>query len=210
VVLKDKQPGEIFGRHSIKGRGMILVIGITGATGVIYGIRLLEILASIDDVETHLILSENSKQIIKYETDKKVEEVEKLADFSYHIDDISARIASGSFKRDGMIVAPCTIKTMSALANSYNENLLIRSGDVTLKEGKKLVLLVRETPLHIGHIKSMERLCEMGATIMPPIPSFYYRPKTILDIVDQTIGRILDLFGIEHSLFPRWSGIEPG
>ncbi len=188
---------------------MILIIGITGATGVIYGIRLLEVLSAIDDVETHLILSEASRQIIKYETDKKVEEVEKLADFSYHVDDIGVRLASGSFKRDGMIVAPCTIKTMSALANSYSDNLLVRSGDVTLKEGKKLVLLVRETPLHIGHIKNMERLCEMGATIMPPVPAFYHRPKTILDIVDHTVGKVLDLFGIEHNLFPRWSGIEP-
>ena len=188
---------------------MILIIGITGATGVIYGIRLLEVLSAIDDVETHLILSEASRQIIKYETDKKVEEVEKLADFSYHVDDIGVRLASGSFNRDGMIIAPCTIKTMSALANSYSDNLLVRSGDVTLKEGKKLVLLVRETPLHIGHIKNMERLCEMGATIMPPVPAFYHRPKTILDIVDHTVGKALDLFGIEHNLFPRWSGIEP-
>lgn len=188
---------------------MILIIGITGATGVIYGIRLLEVLSAIDDVETHLILSEASRQIIKYETDKKVEEVEKLADFSYHVDDIGVRLASGSFNRDGMIIAPCTIKTMSALANSYSDNLLVRSGDVTLKEGKKLILLVRETPLHIGHIKNMERLCEMGATIMPPVPAFYHRPKTILDIVDHTVGKALDLFGIEHNLFPRWSGIEP-
>jgi len=188
---------------------MILIIGITGATGVIYGIRLLEVLSAIDDVETHLILSEASRQIIKYETDKKVEEIEKLADFSYNVDDIGTRLASGSFKRDGMIIAPCTIKTMSALANSYSDNLLVRSGDVTLKEGKKLILLVRETPLHIGHIKNMERLCEMGATIMPPVPAFYHRPKTILDIVDHTVGKALDLFGIEHNLFPRWSGIEP-
>jgi len=188
---------------------MILIIGITGATGVIYGIRLLEVLSAIDDVETHLILSEASRQIIKYETDKKVEEIEKLADFSYNVDDIGTRLASGSFKRDGMIIAPCTIKTMSALANSYSDNLLVRSGDVTLKEGKKLILLVRETPLHIGHIKNMERLCEMGATIMPPVPAFYHRPKTILDIVDHTVGKALDLFGIEHNLFPRWSGIDP-
>jgi len=188
---------------------MILIIGITGATGVIYGVRLLEVLSAIDDVETHLILSEASRQIIKYETDKKAEEIEKLADFSYRVDDIGVRLASGSFNRDGMIIAPCTIKTMSALANSYSDNLLVRSGDVTLKEGKKLVLLVRETPLHIGHIKNMERLCEMGATIMPPVPAFYHRPKTILDIVDQTVGKALDLFGIEHNLFPRWSGIEP-
>ncbi|MFC1901948.1 UbiX family flavin prenyltransferase [Chloroflexota bacterium] len=188
---------------------MILIIGITGATGVIYGARLLEVLSKIDDIETHLVLSDTSKQVIEHETGKKAAEVEKLADFSYHISDIGARISSGSFKRDGMIVAPCTVKTMSALANSYSDNLLVRSGDVSLKEGKKLVLLVRETPLHIGHLKSMERLCEMGATIMPPVPAFYHLPKTIMDIVDHTIGKALDLFNIEHNLFSRWSGIEP-
>ena len=186
---------------------MKLIIGITGATGVIYGIRLLEVLSDISDVETHLILSEASKQIIKYETDKKIAEIEKLADCSYDIYDLGACLASGTFYRDGMITAPCTIKTMSALASSYSDNLLVRSGDVTLKEGKKLVLLVRETPLHIGHVKSMERLCEMGATIMPPIPAFYHRPKTISDIVDQTIGKALDLFDIKHNISTRWSGI---
>ena len=187
---------------------MQLIIGITGATGIIYGIRLLEVLSSINDVVTHLILTEASKKIIKHETDKKVAEIENMADFSYRINDMGACIASGSFNRDGMIVAPCTIKTMSALANSYSDNLLVRGGDVTLKEGKRLVLLVRETPLHIGHIKNMERLCEMGAIIMPPVPAFYYRPKTILDIVDYTVGKTLDLFGIKHNLFSRWLGYE--
>ncbi len=186
---------------------MILIIGITGATGVIYGIRLLEVLSAIDDVETHLILSEASRQIIKYETDKKVEEIEKLADFSYHVDDIGVRLASGSFKRDGMVVIPCTIKTMSALANSYAENLLVRAGDVTLKERSKLVLVVRETPLHLGHIRNMERLTEMGAIILPPVPAFYHKPKTIQDIIDHTVGKVLDIFGIEHNLFQRWSGV---
>ena len=187
---------------------MRLVIGITGATGVIYGVRLLEVLAKNDDVETHLILSENSQDIIKNETGRDASEVGRLADFCYQAGDQSACLASGSFKRDGMIVAPCTVKTMSALADSYSDNLLVRSGDVTLKEGRKLVLLVRETPLHIGHIRSMERLCEMGATIMPPVPAFYHRPKDIMDLVDHTIGKVLDLFGIEHNLFLRWSGTE--
>ena len=187
---------------------MRLVIGITGATGVIYGVRLLEVLAENDDVETHLILSKNSQGIIKDETGRDAGEIGMLADFCYQADDQSACLASGSFKRDGMIVAPCTVKTMSALANSYSDNLLVRSGDVTLKEGRKLVLLVRETPLHIGHIRSMERLCEMGATIMPPVPAFYHRPKDIMDLVDHTIGKVLDLFDIEHNLFSRWSGTE--
>ena len=185
----------------------VLIVGITGASGAIYGIRLLEVLSSIKNVETHLIVSEPAEAIIKYETGRSIEDVKELASFSYDIRDIGAQIASGSFKTDGMIVAPCTVKTMSAIANSYSENLLIRAGDVTIKERRQLLLLVRETPLHIGHIRNMERLCEMGAIIMPPAPAFYYRPQTIQDIVDHTVGKMLDLFGIEHTLFQRWSGI---
>lgn len=186
---------------------MILIIGITGATGAIYGIRLLEVLAAVKDIETHLVISEAGETNIKYETDWKIEEIKALAEYSYDIDDIGARLSSGSFKRDGMIVAPCSVKTLSALANSYTENLLIRAGDVTLKERKRLVLLVRETPLHIGHIKNMERLSEMGAIIMPPVPAFYYRPKTMQDIIDHIVGKVLDAFDIEHNLFQRWSGL---
>lgn len=185
---------------------MIIIVGITGATGVIYGIRLVEVLSSIKDVETHLIVSEAGETNIKYEADWKIEDVRALANFSYDISDIGARLASGSFKRDAMIIAPCTIKTMSALANSYTENLLIRAADVTLKERKKLILIVRETPLHIGHIRNMERLTEMGAIIMPPVPAFYHRPETIQDIIDHTAGKTLDILGIEHDLFKRWSG----
>ena len=185
----------------------ILVVGITGASGAIYGIRLLEVLSSIKNVETHLIVSEAAEAIIKYEAGRSIEEVRELATFSYDIGDMGARISSGSFRTDGMIVAPCTVKTMSAIANSYSENLLIRVGDVTLKERRQLLLLVRETPLHIGHLRNMERLCEMGAIIMPPVPAFYHRPQTIEDIVDHTVGKMLDLFGIEHSLFLRWSGM---
>ncbi len=187
---------------------MVLIIGITGATGSIYGIRLLEVLSGNKDVETHLIISEAGEMTIKYETDRSIKEIRKLATYSYDIGDVGARISSGSFQRDGMIVAPCTVKTMSALANSYNENLIIRAGDVTLKERKKLVLLVRETPLHIGHLRSMERLSEMGAIIMPPVPAFYHKPKTIQDIIDHTIGKALDMFGIKHNLFQRWAGIS--
>jgi len=185
---------------------VVLIVAITGATGVIYGIRLLEALASAGDVETHLIISEAGETTIKYETERNVEDVKKLASYTYDINDIGARIASGSFQRDGMVIAPYTIKTMSALANSYNENLIIRAGDVTLKERKKLVLALRETPLHIGHLRNMERLTEMGGIIMPPVPAFYHRPKTIEDIVDHTVGKMLDMLGIKHKLFHRWSG----
>lgn len=185
---------------------MLLVIGITGASGVIYGIRLLQVLSAIKDVETHLIISGAGEQNIAYETDWKVEDVKALASFNYDINDIPARLASGSFKWDGMIIAPCTIKTMSALAYSNTENLLIRAGDVSLKERRKLVLLIRETPLHLGHLRNMERLSEMGAIIMPPVPAFYHKPKTIEDIIDHTIGKVLDIFNIEHNLFQRWSG----
>jgi 4-hydroxy-3-polyprenylbenzoate decarboxylase len=187
---------------------MVLIIGITGATGVIYGVRLLEVLSAMGDIETHLIISEAGEMNIRHEVDQKLEDIRKLAAFSYDINDIGAAPASGSFQRDGMIIAPCTIKTMSALANSYTDNLLLRTGDVTLKERRKLVLLVRETPLHLGHLRNMERLCEMGAIIMPPVPAFYHKPKTIGDIVDQTIGKALDILGIKHDLFQRWSGFE--
>ncbi len=186
---------------------MVLIIGITGASGVIYGIRLLELLSKNEAIETHLIISEAGEMNIGYETDWKIEDVKAMASFCYRINDISARIASGSFKTEGMIIAPCTVKTMSALANSYADNLLTRAGDVTLKERRKLILLVRETPLHLGHIRSMEKLAEMGAIIMPPVPAFYYRPRTIQDIIDHTIGKALDIFGIEHNLFERWSGL---
>jgi 4-hydroxy-3-polyprenylbenzoate decarboxylase len=185
----------------------VLVVGITGASGAIYGIRLLEVLSATKNAETHLIVSEPAEAIIKYETGRSIEDVRELASFSYDIGDLGAQISSGSFRTDGMIVAPCTVKTMSAIANSYSENLLIRVGDVTLKERRQLLLLVRETPLHLGHLRNMERLCEMGAIIMPPAPAFYHKPQTVQDIVDHTVGRMLDLFGIEHSLFQRWPGM---
>ncbi len=186
---------------------MIPIIGITGASRVIYGIRLLEVLAKKKDIETHLIVSSAAEVNIRAETSYKLEDIKALADYNYDINDTGARLSSGSFKRDGMIVAPCSIKTMSALAYSYTQNLLIRAGDVTLKERRKLVLLVRETPLHIGHLENMERLSRMGGIIMPPVPAFYHKPKTIDDIILQSIGKLLDLFDIEHDLFPRWPGL---
>jgi 4-hydroxy-3-polyprenylbenzoate decarboxylase len=189
-------------------KDMVLVIGITGASGVIYGIRLLEVLASMGNVETHLIISEAAELVIRHETDWKIENIRSLASYSYRNNEMGACLASGSFDRDGMIVAPCTVKTMSALANSYADNLLVRAGDVALKERKKLLLLVRETPLHIGHIRTMERLTEMGAIIMPPVPSFYHKPKTVDELVNHTVGKMLGVFGIKHNLFEQWPGLS--
>jgi 4-hydroxy-3-polyprenylbenzoate decarboxylase len=185
---------------------MLLVIGITGASGTIYGIRLLEVLSTLENIETHLIISRHGAEIIKYETGWEIEKVEALADVRYDIDDMGSALSSGSFKRDGMIIAPCSMKTLSALANSYTDNLITRAADTALKERKRLVLMVRETPLHLGHLRNMVKLTEMGAVIFPPIPAFYHRPQVIQDIIDHSIGKVLDLFDIPQQLFPRWSG----
>jgi 4-hydroxy-3-polyprenylbenzoate decarboxylase len=187
---------------------MLLIVSITGASGAIYGIRLLEVLSTCQEVETHLIISEAGKEIIRYETDWGLEQIRALADVCYDINDIGARLSSGSFKRDGMVIAPCSMKTLSALANSYADNLIARAADITLKERKRLVLLVRETPLHLGHLRNMVSLTEMGAVVFPPIPTFYHKPQTIQELIDYTIGRVLDLFDIKHELFPRWSGLD--
>ena len=186
---------------------MRLIIGITGASGSIYGIRLLQVLSS-QKIETHLVISEAGEQNIKYETSWKLEEIKALADCTYDISDIGASIASGSFKRDGMVVMPCSIKTLSGLCYSYASNLILRAGDVTLKERKPLILAVRETPFHKGHLNAMLQLTEMGAIIMPPIPSFYHKPQTIDDIIDHTVSRVLDLLNVEHNIASRWSGLN--
>ncbi len=180
-----------------------LVIGISGASGVTYGVRMLEVLRETD-FETHLIISNAGRLNIKIETRYKPAEVEAMADFVYDPKDMAAALSSGSFLTEAMVVIPCTIKSLSAIANSYNENLLIRAADVTLKEKRKLVLVVRETPLHVGHLRLMTMAAEMGAHLLPPVPSFYHRPKTIEDIIDQTIGKVFDYIGIEHDLFNRW------
>ena len=180
-----------------------VIIGITGASGVIYGIEMLRELSK-KDLETHLIISESGKKNISFETDYSVAEVESMADKVYDNEDLAAPPASGSFLTNGMIVAPCTIKTLSGIANSYSDNLIVRAADVTLKEKRKLVLLVRETPLHKGHLNLMSMAADMGAHILPPIPSFYHHPKTIEDIIHQTIGKVFDYLGIEHDLFERW------
>ncbi len=188
---------------------MRIVVGIAGTTGIIYGIRLLEILKQHPDVETHLVMSNPAKQTIILETNYTVEQVESFADKVYRFGDIAASIASGSFKTAGMVVIPCSMKTLSAIANSYSDNLLVRAADVTLKERRRLILVARETPLHLGHLRLMAQVTEMGAIIAPPMPAFYHKPKTIDDIVKQTVGRVLDLLGIEHeSLFKRWTGPE--
>ena len=182
-----------------------IIVGIAGASGVIYGIEALRLLAKMD-FEAHLVLSEAAKRNIKIETDFKIEEVESFAHVVHDSKDVGSSIASGSFITMGMIVAPCTIKTLSGIANSYTNNLLIRAADVTLKEKRKLVLVVRETPLHKGHLRLMTMAADMGAHILPPVPSFYHQPKTIEDIIHQTIGKIFDHFHIEHQLFKRWEG----
>lgn len=188
---------------------MKLVVGISGATGVIYGIRALQVLKACQ-VETHLVLSDSAKRTIDEETNFSVKEVEKLADYVHDNRDIGASISSGSFKTDGMIIAPCAIKSLSAIANSYNDTLLIRAADVMLKEERKLVVIPRETPLHVGHLKLMVTVAEMGAVILPPMPAFYIMPKTIDDIINQTVGKALDQFDIEHHLFKRWEGGDAG
>jgi 4-hydroxy-3-polyprenylbenzoate decarboxylase len=180
-----------------------IVIGISGASGVIYGVRMLSLLKE-KNFETHLILSEAGKKNIEIETSFKSSDVTAMAHFTYDNRDVGAALASGSFLTGGMVVVPCTIKTLSGIANSYTNNLLVRAADVTLKEKRKLVLVVRETPLHQGHLRLMTMAADMGAHILPPVPSFYHQPKTIEDLIDQTIGKIFDYLGIEHNLFKRW------
>jgi 4-hydroxy-3-polyprenylbenzoate decarboxylase len=180
-----------------------LVVGISGASGVTYGVRLLQVLQDTD-YETHLIISKSGELNIEIETDYDPADVKAMADYVYDHKNVAASLASGSFLTAGMVVVPCTIKTLSGIANSYNENLLVRAADVTLKEKRKLALVVRETPLHKGHLRLLTMAASMGAHILPPVPSFYHMPKTIDDIIDQTIGKILDFMGIEHDLFRRW------
>jgi 4-hydroxy-3-polyprenylbenzoate decarboxylase len=184
-----------------------LIIAISGASGAIYGIRTLEVLQD-SNIETHLIISRAAKITISQETNYKVSDVEKLADFAYSIDDIGASIASGSFKTSGMLVVPCSIKTMSEISTGITSNLISRAADVILKERRKLVLGLRETPLHLGHMRTMLNLSEMGSIICPPIPAFYPKPQTIDEIINHSVGRFLDLFDIENSLVKRWQGMK--
>ena len=192
-------------QHAHKKR---LIVGISGSSGVIYGIRLLEVLRDVDDLETHLVISKAARCTVPLETDYTIDQVEALADQRYQPGDIAASISSGSFRTAGMVVAPCSMKTVSGIANSYSDNLLLRAADVVLKDRRRLVLLVRETPLHLGHLRLLAQATEIGAVVMPPVPAFYHRPETIDDIINQTVNRALDLLGIElpRDLFQRWEG----
>lgn len=180
-----------------------IVVGISGASGVVYGVRMLQLLQG-KDFEIHLVVSEAGKKNLEIETGFDLDQIGTFADYVYDNRDMTAPLASGSFLTEGMVVIPCTIKTLSGIANSYTENLLVRAADVTLKEKRKLVLAVRETPLHKGHLRLMTMAADMGAHILPPVPSFYHKPETIEDILDQTIGKIFDYLGVAHDLFRRW------
>lgn len=186
---------------------MRIVMGLAGSSSPIYGIRTLEALKQAG-VETHLVVSDGAKRTIALETRWTVEKIEKLATVAYDNHDLAASISSGSFRTDGMIVVPCSMKTLAAIAYSFSQDLLVRAADVTLKERRKLVLVPRETPLHLGHLRNMVRATELGAIILPPMPAFYHAPKTIDDLINQTVGKILDQFQVEHSLFKRWGTAE--
>lgn len=187
---------------------MRLVVGISGASGVIYGIRMLEVLKDQPDVETHLVISNGGKLNIKLETDWDVKDVEALADEVHSDQNLAATIASGSYKTGGMVVAPCSMKTLSAIVNSYADTLVARAADVVLKEGRRLVLMPRETPLHSGHCKMLHEATQMGAIIAPPMPAFYNNPQSIDDLINHNVGRVLDLFGLDNFIVKRWAGAQ--
>lgn len=185
-----------------------IIVGMSGASGVIYGVRLLEVLRDVAEVETHLVMSDAAKLNIAVETDLETQDVISLADYSYSNKDIGASIASGSFKTDGMVVAPCAIKTLSAIAHSYSDSLIVRAADVVLKECRRLVLVPRESPLHVGHCELMMKACQLGAVMAPPMPAHYILPKTVDDLVNHHVGRILDLFDLDPGLVQRWHGVN--
>jgi 4-hydroxy-3-polyprenylbenzoate decarboxylase len=185
-----------------------LIVGISGASGVVYGIRLLEVLKNVG-IETHLVMSKSAELTLAYETDLKVAAVKALAGVTYANTDIGAAISSGSYKTDGMLIAPCSIRTAAEIATGVTSTLLSRAADVILKEHRRLVLMVRESPLHVGHLRTLTQLAEMGAIVAPPVPSFYTRPETIADMVDHTVGRMLDLFDIDVGLVRRWGEVPP-
>jgi len=184
-----------------------LIVGISGASGVLYGVRFLEIASKLP-LEIHLIISNAAKKNLEIETSTTAKDLEAMAHRVYDPGDLGAPISSGSFLTLGMVIIPCSIKTLSGVANSFNDTLLIRAADVCLKERRKTVLVVRETPLHLGHLRLMEHATETGAVIFPPVPAFYHNPKTLEDIIDHSVGKILDQFGITHHLFKRWGETE--
>lgn len=185
-----------------------LIVGISGASGAIYGVRLLQVLRDVAEVETHLVMSQAARQTLSLETDYSLRDAQSLANVVHDARDIAASISSGSFKTAGMVILPCSIKTLSGIVHSYTDSLLTRAADVVLKERRPLVLCVRETPLHLGHLRLMTQAAELGAVIMPPVPAFYHRPQSLQEVVDQTVNRVLDQFDIElpHDLFTRWQG----
>ncbi len=187
-----------------------LIIAITGASGAIYGIRALQALQSSDGIETHLVISPSAQYTIAEETDMPVDEINGLADKVHNYKDIGASLSSGSYPTLGMLIAPCSVKTLSGIANCYDDNLIVRAADVCLKERRKVVALLRETPLHLGHIKIMEQATLNGAIVMPPVPAFYHRPTTIDGVINQTVGRALDLFDLDVDLVERWKEGESG
>ncbi|MDL2357554.1 MAG: UbiX family flavin prenyltransferase [Pseudomonadota bacterium] len=186
-----------------------LVIAITGATGAVYGVRLLQHLASTEGIETHLIISDAANLTLHQEVGMQRRDVEALANVVHKNRDVGAAIASGSFQSDGMVVAPCSMKTLAAVALGLSDNLIARAADVVLKERRRLVLMVRETPFNLAHLRNMTAVTEMGGIIFPPLPSFYHRPASIEEMVDHSVARVLDLFGVEHALAPRWTGMKP-
>lgn len=185
-----------------------LIVGISGASGAIYGVRLLQVLRDVKVVETHLVMSQAARQTLSLETDFSLRDVQALADVVHDARDIAASISSGSFKTAGMVILPCSVKTLSGIVNSYTDSLVTRAADVVLKERRPLVLCVRETPLHLGHLRLMTQAAELGAVIMPPVPAFYHRPQTLDDVINQTVNRVLDQFDIDlpEDLFTRWQG----
>lgn len=184
-----------------------LIIAITGATGAVYGVRLLQVLRDIPGTETHLLISDAGVLNLHQELDMNRKQVEVLAHVVHNVRDVGATIASGSFPSDGMIVAPCSMKTLAAVAHGLSDNLITRAADVVLKERRRLVLMVRETPLNLAHLRNMTAVTEMGGIIFPPLPGFYHRPQSIAEMIDHTVGRTLDLFSIPHTLAPRWNGM---
>lgn len=184
-----------------------LIIAITGATGAVYGVRLLQVLRDIPGTETHLLISDAGVLNLHQELDMNRKQVEALAHVVHNVRDIGATIASGSFQSDGMIVAPCSMKTLAAVAHGLSDNLITRAADVVLKERRRLVLMVRETPFNLAHLRNMTAITEMGGVIFPPLPGFYHRPQSIAEMIDHTVGRALDLFSIPHALTPRWNGM---
>lgn len=185
-----------------------IVVGISGASGAVYGVRVLEVLAGVDDVETHLILSKGATTTLLHETGLHPEALSDLADVTHDERSLGATIASGSFRTHAMVVAPCSMKTLGAIANSYSDNLITRAADVCLKERRPLVLVVREAPLHLGHLRLMTAVTEAGAIVFPPVTAFYIRPTGISEIVDHTVMRVLDQIGVETDLVPRWDGVS--